>query len=141
MRDLTPIPINSGQKQSHLECYLNIIKYHGVTRGLRRIADQIFQNDLYDIINSTNFSQFLSGEEFYHPINPQLHTAIMHYQPCYTASVKKPLKYLIEHYPICGAPSTCFLDLGCGRGKALHITRSVLQHITLIGIELHPELL
>jgi SAM-dependent methyltransferase len=65
----------------------------------------------------------------------------MHYQPVYTAAVRNPLQHLVDKFPIVGASSTCFLDLGCGRGKALHVARSVLQHASLIGIDLHPNLL
>ena len=33
------------------------------------------------------------------------------------------------------------MDLGCGRGKSLHVARSVLPWATLIGIDIHPDLI
>jgi SAM-dependent methyltransferase len=65
----------------------------------------------------------------------------MHYQPVYTDAVRRPLRHLVANYPIVGASSACFIDLGCGRGKALHVARAVMQHVSLIGVDLHPDLL
>lgn len=127
-------------KKSKIEDYINIFKYHGVINGTRRAIDQFFQNDVYDYINGTNFSETLGGDDFY-SANQGAETAQMHYQPVYTDAIKKPLKYLIKNYPVVGASSTCFIDLGCGRGKALHIAKSNLQHVTTIGVELNSVLI
>lgn len=133
--------MTQDQKQSRWDAYLNIIKYHGPYKGLRRVLDQYLQNDLYDDLHSTNFSQILSGDQFYSSVNVNDSAAVMHYQPVYTAAIKKPLIYLSQNYPAVGASSASFLDLGCGRGKALHVARSVFQHISVLGIDLNPLLL
>lgn len=66
----------------------------------------------------------------------------MHYQPTLTESVLQPLRHLVANFSIVGASSACFLDLGCGRGKALHVAKfKALQHATTVGIDLHPGLL
>ncbi|MCG7537124.1 class I SAM-dependent methyltransferase [Pseudoalteromonas sp. OOF1S-7] len=132
--------MNKSEKQSKFSAYKNIIQYHGVINGVRRIVDQFCQNDWYDIKNGTNFSQILSGDQ-YHGSLESKNSAVMHYQPVYTAAIKKPLQDMVKNQPVVGASSTCFVDLGCGRGKALHIAKSTLQHIIPIGIELNEELL
>ena len=129
------------RQQSRWDSYRKIIKYHGVYRGARRVLDQYLQINLYDDRHATNFAQILSGDQYYSSIDTSDQAAIMYYQPVFTASVKRPLKYLVQNYPIVGASSACFIDLGCGRGKSLHVARSVLQHITVMGIDLIPLLL
>ena len=126
--------------QTRLQAYLNIIKYHGIFTGLRRVWDQFTQNDYYDIKHGTNFTQIMAGEDYYKGLNTKT-TEAMHYQPVYTAAVKKPILDLIKTHPVVGASSACFIDLGCGRGKALHVARSTLQHVTTIGVELNEILL
>ncbi|MDX2224348.1 MAG: class I SAM-dependent methyltransferase [Rhodospirillaceae bacterium] len=130
-----------NQGQSAISRYREIIKYHGLLRGLRRVFDQIAEVDFYDSIHATNTRQILSGGDFLTGLSDVDAAAAMHYQPVYTSAVRKPLRHLVASYPILGASSTCFLDLGCGRGKALHVARSMLQHATLIGMDLHPALL
>lgn len=132
--------MTQANTQRKIEAYRNIIRYHGILRGFRRVFDQFTQNDWYDFVHGTNFSQILSGDSFYQRVEGSK-TAVMHYQPVYTSAVKRPVLDLIRHYPVVGASSTCFMDLGCGRGKALHVAKSALQHVTPIGVELNHELL
>jgi SAM-dependent methyltransferase len=129
------------ETQSALQRYGQIIKYHGIFRGVRRVIDQILEVDLYDRRNGTNTRVILSGEDFTKYVADGNAAAAMHYQPVYTSAVRKPLQHLVANFPVVGASSACFLDLGCGRGKALHVARAVLQHVSLIGIDLHPKLL
>lgn len=133
--------MQTKKPQSAASRYFEILKYHGVGRGMRRIYDQFFQNDLYDLLHDTNTGQILSGEQFLASLNVTNAASIMHYQPVYTAAVRRPLQFLVRNFPVVGASSACFLDLGCGRGKALHVARSTLQHVTLVGVDLHPILL
>ena len=49
--------------------------------------------------------------------------------------------HLIGHYPILGSTRVAFVDLGCGRGKALHVARRALPRAMIIGIDLVPSLL
>ncbi len=128
-------------KQSRTNAYYNILKYHGPIRGLRRILDQITQLDLYDLRYGTNFAEILSGDDFYAHVTQTNQAAIMHYQPVYTAAIRQPLKYLTDNYPILSAPSACFMDLGCGRGKSLHVAGSTHQHLTLLGVDISQMLL
>lgn len=130
-----------NQRQSRWDSYRRIMKYHGPYKGLRRVFDQYWQSDRYDDRHETNFSQILSGDQFYASIGAGDQASVMHYQPVYTAAVRRPLEFLAHNYSVLGASSTCFLDLGCGRGKALHVARSVLQHITILGIDLNTHLL
>ncbi len=130
-----------AKMQNAIERYTQIIKYHGFIRGLRRVADQITQVDMYDFINSLNTRQILSGDEFLSTLGDVDAPSIMHYQPIYTAAIRNPLRYLVDNFPVVGASSACFLDLGCGRGKALHVARRVLHHATIIGVDLHADLL
>lgn len=132
--------MSSDASQSKIRDYRNIIKYHGIINGCRRAFDQFTQNDWYDLVNKTNFSKILAGDSFYNSANGN-NSAMMHYQPVYTAAIKKPLLDLVRNHPVVGASSTCFLDLGCGRGKALHVAKSTLQHVHTIGVELNSELL
>jgi SAM-dependent methyltransferase len=132
--------MNDSTAQSKISAYKNIIQYHGLFRGVRRVFDQFSQNDWYDVINKTNFSKILSGDDFYNSVDAK-GTAVMHYQPVYTAAIKQPIQDLITNHPVVGASSTCFIDLGCGRGKALHVAKSMLQHVTPIGVELNTSLL
>lgn len=132
--------MTQANTQGRIEAYRNIIQYHGILRGFRRVYDQFTQNDWYDIAHGTNFSQILSGDNFYQGVEGAK-TAVMHYQPVYTSAVKQPVLDLVRHHPVVGASSTCFMDLGCGRGKALHVAKSALQHVTPIGVELNRELL
>ena len=127
--------------QTALERYGEIIRYHGLFRGSRRVLDQIFQVDLYDWSNNIDTKTIVTGEEFYAGLGPEDAPAAMHYQPAYTATVRRPLKFLAAHFPAVGASSTCLLDLGCGSGKVLHIGRSSMVHVTIIGIDLHQGLL
>lgn len=128
--------------QSAFERYVSLIKFHGLFRGLRRVKDQILEVDLYDWINSTNTRFMLSGSEFTAALGGSEPASVMHYQPVITAAVLRPIRHLVEHFPLVGASSTCFIDLGCGRGKALHVARfKGLQHASCIGIDLHPDLL
>lgn len=129
------------ESQSAFQRYGQIIKYHGLARGARRVLDQVFQIDMYDWKYSTNTRLILSGDDFIKFVGEGRAAAAMHYQPVYTSAVRQPLMHLVAKFPVVGASSTCFLDLGCGRGKALHVARSVLQHTSLIGIDLHPGLL
>lgn len=129
------------ESQSAAQRYWEIIKYHGIVRGTRRVIDQIRQVDLYDWKNGTNTRVILSGDDFTKFIADGQAAAAMHYQPVYTSGVRDPLRHLVANFPVVGASSTAFLDLGCGRGKALHVARAVLQHTSLIGVDLHPELL
>jgi len=133
--------VNSEMAQSRFEAYANILKYHGPIRGSRRILDQITQIDLYDLCYGTNFSQVLGGNDFYDQVNQMNRAAIMHYQPVYTAAIRQPLKYLETNYPILGTPSACFIDLGCGRGKSLHIAGLMQEHLTLLGVDISQALL
>jgi len=128
-------------KQSRVKVYGKIIRYHGLFRGVKRVIDQITQLDLYDIWHSVNFSEIMEGDEFYSTINPKDRASIMHYQPTYTAAVKAPIKFLANNYQVIGASSACFLDLGCGRGKSLHVARSCLKHFNLLGIDINPILI
>lgn len=132
--------MSQDHKQTRLEVYSNIIKYHGVVNGIRRVIDQFFQNDLYDIKHSTNFSQMLSGPEYYAAVPTANKASVMPYQPGYTDSLRKPLHYLIRNRPVVGASSACFMDLGVGRAKSLHIARSMMQHVNLMGVELEASL-
>lgn len=130
-----------NNQQTALQKYFAILKFHGVFKGTHRVFDQIFQVDMYDWIHSTNTGQIMQGDEFLSALGSKEPAAIMHYQPVYTASVRAPLDHLIKHYPDVGASSTCFLDLGCGRGKALHVAKSMLPAASLLGVELHPMLM
>ncbi len=131
--------INNPEHQSKIEAYKKIMKYHGLVKGIRRVYDQFMQNDLYDIVHSTNFTQILAGDSYYNIDTSS--ASVMYYQPVYTSAVKRPILDLIKNHPIIGASSACFVDLGCGRGKSLHVAKSNLQHITIIGIELNEILL
>jgi SAM-dependent methyltransferase len=128
-------------RQSKFEAYKNIIQFHGLINGGRRIVDQMMQLDWYDFRHSTNFAQILEGEDFYSGLAQPDQAAVMHYQPVYTAAIRRPLRHLVEQFPIVHTPSSCFLDLGCGRGKALHVAGTLLPHATLLGIDLSPVLL
>ncbi len=128
-------------RQSKLTDYVNIIKYHGLFKGLRRAKDQFFENDLYDITNKTNFSEILGGDQFYGSIDGTNSSSVMHYQPAYTSAVTSPLKHLAKSEPSIGASSACYIDLGAGRGKTMHIAKKCIQHLTTIGVDLNGSLL
>lgn len=127
--------------QTAIQRYGAIIKFHGFVRGARRVMDQITQVDLYDWMHSVDTRTILAGDEFHADLAGVDPASVMHYQPTYTATVRRPLKHLAGHFPIVGAPSACLMDLGCGSGKVLHIGRSIVHHATMIGIDLHPALL
>ena len=127
--------------QTTLERFRSIIKYHGIFCGIRRVFDQIFQIELYDWVNSVDTRSMLSGDQYFAALTSVNPAAVMHYQPTYTATIKRPLKSLMRKFPVVGASSTCLIDLGCGSGKVLHIAQSMMIHVNLIGIDIHPQLL
>ena len=129
-----------AKTQSAAERYYNIFKYHGMIRGARRVYEQITQIDLYDWVNSTNTREILSGNDFVSALGGANAASAMPYQPVYTDSVRTPLMHCVRNHPVVGASSACFMDLGCGRAKSLHVARSMMQHLTLIGVDIHPEL-
>jgi SAM-dependent methyltransferase len=130
-----------NEPQGAAQRYLAIVQYHGLVNGIRRVWDQMFQIDLYDRIHATNTGQILSGETYAATAGLPDAAAFMHYQPTYTAAVRDPLRYLAKHFPVIGACSAGFLDLGCGRGKSLHVARGTLLHLNLVGVDVHPQLL
>lgn len=131
----------TSKSQGFIERYLKILKYHGLKNGFRRALDQWTQIDMYDLKNGINTRDILGGSDFQASVDQAGASEVMHYQPVYTAAVKLPLQFLVKNFPIVGASSTCFIDLGCGRGKALHVARSVMQHVSLVGVDLNFELL
>ena len=127
--------------QTALERYWTIIRHHGPARGLRRAWEQISQVDAYDWIHRTNTRQVLQGGEYVAKGNIADVESVSYYAPNYTASTRRPLMYLIDKYPILGSTRVAFVDLGCGRGKALHVARRALPRAKVIGIDLIPLLL
>lgn len=128
-------------KQNLIFRYWNILQYHGLVKGSLRAWDQFFQVDFYDYLNSIETRHILSGNEFHIGMGRVEPAEVMHYQPVYTGAISKPLSYLVRNEPVVGASSLCFLDLGSGCGKALHVAQSKMQHSTLIGIDLNLKLL
>jgi SAM-dependent methyltransferase len=133
--------LDRPMKQTLLQRYWAIIKFHGSVRGVRRVIDQATQVDLYDWMHSVDTRTMLAGDEFFSDLVGVDPASVMHYQPTYTATVRQPLKHLVAHFPVVGASSACLIDLGCGSGKVLHIGRSIIHHATMIGVDLHPGLL
>lgn len=118
--------------------YLDIIKFHGPVRGLMRAYDELVENDIYDWRHGISTAPICTGPEF----TNQAPGATVHYQPVYASALKRPLKWLKRYAcPSVHGDRVCFIDLGCGRGKALHVARSVLPEAELIGIDLHAGLL
>lgn len=116
-------------EQSALARYLSILRFHGPFRGLRRGWEQFTQVDLYDYVHSIE-TRHIATVEASDP------AAVSHYQPNYTASTERPLRSLIANCPEMGSTRLAFIDLGCGKGKVLHVARRLLPRAKLYGVDL-----
>ena len=86
----------SLSSQNALQRCKEIIKYHGLVRGTRRVVDQIFQVEIYDWVNSIETRSMLSGDDFFAALGGAEAASAMHYQPAYTATIRQPTRLMLS---------------------------------------------
>ncbi len=121
-------------KQTAFQRYLSILRFHGLSNGPRRAWEQFSQVDLYDYLHGIE-TRLLVTVEARDP------GGVSNYGPNYTASSERPLRRLISTCPEMGSTRLAFIDLGCGKGKVLHVAKRVLPRAKLFGVDLHPGIL
>ena len=96
---------------------VNIIKFHGLIKGSRRVLNEIVENELFDLFNGCYTTKPVMIKD-YHNNNNFDKIKHKHYQPTYYSPLKKILLNIRNSQK---NQSATFIDLGTGFGKPVFI--------------------
>tara|TARA_Y100001958_G_C21155767_1_gene490836 strand:+ start:445 stop:1134 length:690 start_codon:yes stop_codon:yes gene_type:complete len=112
---------------------INILKYHGLLKGIKRIKDEFFETILFDFYFNVKTRKLKLQEEY----NDKNFIIGEHkwYQPTYYSPLKKISIYLNKL--VQNEKNLIIFDLGTGYGKPLLILNNFIKKNNfLIGVEL-----
>ncbi len=96
------------------------------------------QNHLFDVVRRVDTHGWTGRMEY--PAGLADDTTSKIYMPVWTTTVRRSLRAAVAH---AGRPAS-FVDLGCGKGKALLIAHDMLERrgrsVQVVGVEHHPGL-
>ena len=110
-----------------------ILKFHGIIKGLIRSKDYISQNVLFDIKHNVKTTKIKLVKSLL------IHPKDKWYQPCYYTPVINAFSFLnklveLKNYEV------GFLDLGCGKGKPSIIFSKLKFSFTNYGFDIDYDL-
>ncbi len=102
---------------------VNIIKFHGLIRGSRRVLNEMVENELFDLVNGcfTKKPVMISDYNNNGNFDKIKHK---HYQPTYYTPLKK---IFLEIRKIQNYQNIVFIDLGTGFGKPVFIFNKIFD--------------
>ena len=117
---------------------INLIKFHGLFKGLRRYYDEIVECVFFDLFNGVKTMGIKPPSKY--EVNNFDINSHKHYQPTYNSPLKKIALFLKNKIKY---KNVIIYDLGTGFGKPLIILGKILikssaENIKLIGVELDP---
>lgn len=117
---------------------LNMIRTHGLRRGMQRYSEELIENRWFDLRNGTETSGIVTHGDFYSMIGQKKEEGAMWYQPTYTTPLVEACRFL-RSLPLHG--KMLFIDLGVGKGKPCIIAAQQFSDCAIMGVDLSPELL
>jgi SAM-dependent methyltransferase len=110
--------------------------------GARTWLAYVLQNHLFDVVRRTDTRGWTGHLEYPSDVPVDADSKI--YMPVWTSTVRKALRAALAQGPW---PSS-FVDIGCGKGKALLVAHEVFEHrrfrtrppVRVVGVEHHRGL-
>lgn len=110
--------------------------------GVRTCVAYVRHNHLFDLCRRVDTRGWTGRMEYPGGLADDPNAKI--YMPVWTSTVRRALRVVLRHGPWPAA----FLDVGCGKGKALLVAHEVFGHrrfrdrpaVAVVGVEHHPGL-